>query len=61
MVNVLSSHLYDKWRKVIVLLTKYENMTNKNLQIYTMNIRIVHGIRQKTYLSKRTQKFEIGL
>jgi hypothetical protein len=46
MVNVSSSHVYGKQRKVVALLTEYENMTNMILQIYTMNLSNVHGIKQ---------------
>jgi hypothetical protein len=60
MVNVLSSHLYAKWHKDVILLIKYENMTNMNLNIFTIYLSNKHGIKNNLYI-KKYKKIAISL
>ena len=44
-MEVLSSHSYDKWRKVVVLLREYENISNMRIKLYTLFLRNIDGMK----------------
>ena len=37
-INISSSHLYDKWSTIVVLLREYKNISNMSLQIHTTSL-----------------------
>jgi hypothetical protein len=44
-MEVLSSHYYDKWPKVVILLNEYENISSMSLKIYTTSLSNIDGIK----------------
>jgi hypothetical protein len=44
-IEVSSSHYYDNWRKGVVLLTEYENVSNMNLKTCTMSLSNIKGMK----------------
>ena len=43
--EVSSLHEYDKWRKVVVLLREYKNVSNMSFKIYTTNLSNIDGMK----------------
>ena len=44
-IEVPSSHQYDKWCKVVILLREYKNISNMSSKIYTMSLSNVDGMK----------------
>ena len=57
MVN-MSSHSNEKWHKFVVLLADNKNLSNRNSQIYTINLVIVHGVKQKLIYSNEYKNLQ---
>ena len=54
-IEVSSSYLYDKWRKVVVLLREYKNISSMSLKIYTMSLSNIDGYEIINHNSKEIQ------
>ena len=57
-IKVLSSHLNDKWRKVVVLLREYKNISDTRLEIYTMSLSDIDGMKLLLIISNKYKKYQ---
>jgi len=56
-IEVSSSHQHDKWRKVVVILREYENISNMSFKTYTTSLSNIDGVPMTPKKYKYSQEF----